>query len=160
MTKFSAAPSNDPMSAVEAFRAAMIAGDAEGIADVHVEGDVAIIDTVAPFIWKGPTAVADWMLSMTLYLEEHDIGEGSVVYYSPIAKLADGDRAYAVVPAVWSYKSKDVPMHHAATITFALHCTPAGWKIAGWSWNRSEWRDSVIKLQPPETFKHSVGLYS
>ena len=138
MTNFSEALSNDPMSVVEAFRVAMIAGDAEGLADAHVEGDVAIVDKVGPFIWKGPTAVADWMLSMTLYLEERDISDGSIVYHPPITKLVDGDQAYAVVPAVWSYKSKDIPIRHAATITFALRRTPAGWKIAGWSWNRSD----------------------
>jgi len=138
MTKFSAALSNDPMSAIEAFRAAMIAGDAKGLADAHVEGDVAIIDNVAPFIWKGPTAVADWMLSMTLYFEERKIRDGCIVYRSPITKLVDGDQAYAVVPAVWSYKSKDIPIRHAATITFALRRTSAGWKIAGWSWNRGD----------------------
>ncbi|MDR3517624.1 MAG: hypothetical protein P4M00_17615 [Azospirillaceae bacterium] len=138
MTNFYAALPNDPMSAIEAFRAAMVAGDAKGLADAHVEGDVAIVDKAAPFIWKGPTAVADWMLSMTLYFEERDIREGSIVYHSPITKLVDGDQAYAVVPAVWSYKLKGIPIRHAATITFALRRMPSGWKIAGWSWNQGD----------------------
>ena len=138
MTNFSATLSNDPMSAVEAFRTAMTAGDVEGLADIHVEGDVTIIDKVVPFIWKGPTALADWMLSMTLYFEERDIRDGSIIYRSPVAKLVDGDQAYVVVPTVWSYKSKDIPIRNAATITFALRRTAAGWKIASWSWNRGD----------------------
>lgn len=125
------------MAAVEAFRAAITNGDAQGISDAHVEADVAIIDNVAPFIWKGPTAVADWMLSMTVNLEERGIRDGSVVYDEPIANISDGDQAYVVVPTVWSYKAKGIPMRDTATIAFALRRTSAGWKIAGWSWNRS-----------------------
>ncbi|WP_020175893.1 hypothetical protein [Methyloferula stellata] len=136
MTKFSAASSNDPMATVEAFRAAITKGDAQGVSDAHVEGDVAIIDNVAPFIWKGPTAVADWMLSMTVSVEERGIRDGSVVYDDPVAEITDGDQAYVVVPAVWSYEAKGIRMRDAATIAFALRRTSSGWRIAGWSWNR------------------------
>ena len=129
--------SSDPMAAVEAFRTAITQGDAQRISDAHVKGDAAIIDNVAPYIWKGPTAVADWMLGMTVNLEERGISDGSVVYGDPIANSIDGDHAYVVVPAVWSYKAKSIPMRDTATIAFALRRTPAGWKIAGWSWNRS-----------------------
>jgi len=146
MIKRCATFSDDPMSAIEAFRDAMIAGDAKGIADVHIEGNVAIIDNVAPFIWNGPNAVADWMLSMTLYLEERNIRDGSIVYHSPIATSADGDQAYVLVPAVWSYTSLGIPVHRAASITFALRRTRAGWKIAGWCWGPSELTDCVADL--------------
>ncbi len=138
MTKLSASPFDDPMSVIEAFRTAIVEGDAKGIANAHVEGDVTIIDNVAPFIWSGPTAVADWMASMSLYAEERGIADGSVVYDVPIAQLAAGDRAYAVFPAVWAYKARGVSTRDAATIAFALRRTSAGWRIAGWSWNPSE----------------------
>lgn len=137
MTKYSALSSNDPSSAIMAFCTAIMHGDTKGITEAHVDTDVVIINTVAPFIWSGPTAVADWMASMTLYVEDRGITDGSVVYEAPITHVVDGDVAHTVVPAIWSYRERGIPMRNAATIAFALRNTWAGWRIAGWSWNPS-----------------------
>jgi hypothetical protein len=137
MTNYRSFLSSNPMSAVEAFHAAIIEGNPKSIAEAHVSGDVTIIDSVAPFLWSGPNAVADWMSSMTRHVEERGIRDGCVVYDAPIAKLTDGDQAYAVVPVVWSYSENGIPKRDTANVAFALRRTSAGWRIAGWSWNPS-----------------------
>jgi hypothetical protein len=137
VTKSSFARLHDPISAVEAFCSAIIQGDVEGIADAHIEGGVAIIDSVAPFFWCGATAVTDWMESMTLHVEQHGIRDGCVVYEAPVVNFTDGEQAYAVIPSTWSYEAKGVEMRDVATIAFALRRTSTGWRVAGWARNAS-----------------------
>ena len=141
MTSFSSVPPSDPMSAVEAFRTAIAEGDIKGIAQAHVEDAVTIIDSISPFIWSGPAAVSNWMSSLTLHVERQGIRDGSVFYDAPITKLTDRNhQAYVALPAIWSYRAKGIAMRDTAMVAFALRQTPAGWKIAGWSWNQSNGR--------------------
>ena len=160
MTNFSEALSNDPMLVVEAFRVAMIAGDAEGLADAHVEGDVAIVDKVAPFIWKGPTAVADWMLSMTLYFEERDISDGSIVYHPPSPNwwMATKPTPSFLLSGLTSRRTSQ----YATRPQSPLRCAArqrAG-RLPGGAGIGAISGGSVPNLAPFETYRDGVGLYS
>ena len=127
----------NPFDPIEVFRAALSMGDGAGVARAHVDGDVTIIDNVAPFIWIGSSAVADWLTSMAVNSETRGLSEQNVIYGPARTELVDGDRAYGNYPAEWTYLERDEPRRDRATIAFALRRTVVGWKIAGWSWNPS-----------------------
>ena len=50
--------------------------------------------------------------------------------------MAEGDRGYAVIPAVYTYKLKGKLVHERGIQTFAMQKIGADWKIAGWSWSQ------------------------
>jgi hypothetical protein len=46
-----------------------------------------------------------------------------------------GDRAYAAIPASFSYNQKGKTIKSTGNVlTIALHKTPSGWLMTGWSW--------------------------
>ncbi len=46
----------------------------------------------------------------------------------------DGDRAYVVVPSVYTFKQAGVAMRERAQMTFTLKKGGGGWLIHGWTW--------------------------
>lgn len=130
-----APPNGSPFEAVEAFRVALSVGDGKGVEAAHTDGDVTILDNVAPFIWSGPAAVATWLADMAAYARHRGLSDQNVIYGAAISELIDGDAAYGIYPAEWTYLEHGTPRRDKATIAFALRYTPRGWKIAGWSWN-------------------------
>jgi len=128
---------DDPFAAVEAFRCALSAGDGAGITAAHLDGDVTIIDNVAPFIWSGPDCVATWLTAMAAVAAARGLTDQHVAYGAARVQLTDGDDAYALYPAEWTYCERGELRREEATIAFALKRSLKGWRIAGWSWNPS-----------------------
>ncbi len=58
----------------------------------------------------------------------------SVAISAPTRVETDGDSAYVIVPAVYSFKDHGAAMSESAQMTFALHKGAGGWKIAAWTW--------------------------
>lgn len=130
-----AMPKDGPMAPVEAFLAAFNKGDIAGMTAAQRDSNFAIMDEVPPHIWLGPKAVDAWLASLDSYDKAHGRTDGAVAVSGPQVMTVEGDRAYAVAPAVYTFRERGKPMREPATMTFALHRTSAGWKIAGWTWN-------------------------
>ncbi|MDP3855676.1 nuclear transport factor 2 family protein [Phenylobacterium sp.] len=109
-------------------------GDLKAAVATHM-GDVAIVDEVAPFVWRGPGAVEAWAGDLAKDATAKGLTDQSVALSPATRELVSGDRAYVIVPAVYSFKDHGKPMREAAQMTFSLRKDAAGaWKINAWTW--------------------------
>jgi hypothetical protein len=129
-----ATPQDDVAAPITAFIAAFDKGDIKGAAAAQDGANLTIIDEVAPYVWKGPSAFGDWAHDLTADDAKAGVTGESVAISKPTRIEADGDTAYVIIPAVYSFKDHGVPMSESAQMTFAMHKGAAGWKVAAWTW--------------------------
>ncbi len=129
------AAADTPMAPLQQFITGFNKGDIAMAKAAHDSGGISIMDEVEPHVWIGTGAFDAWLGSLDAYDKAHGRTEGKVTMGAPRILTTAGDRGYAVAPTVYTFKAHGHPMREPATLTFALHHTEAGWKIAGWSWN-------------------------
>jgi ketosteroid isomerase-like protein len=129
-----AAAPDDVAATVSQFVTAFDKGDIKGAAATHDLENLTITDEVAPYVWKGPKAFDGWLHDLMASDAKAGITGESVAASAPSRIEIDGDNAYAVVTAIYSFKDHGAPMHEPAQMTFALHKGAAGWKITDWTW--------------------------
>jgi hypothetical protein len=96
--------------------------------------NLTIVDEVAPYVWKGPTAFGSWVHDLMASDAKAGITNESVALSTPSRIEVGGERAYAVAPVVYSFKDHGAPMHEPAQMTLALRKGADGWKITAWTW--------------------------
>jgi ketosteroid isomerase-like protein len=101
-------------------------GDA-GRGHCHVANDLVIIDEVPPFSWQGTGAFTAWNDDLASDAAANGITDQLVTLAAATRVESSGDRAYVVVPAVYTFKQKGVAMRESAQMTFALRKEAAGW---------------------------------
>ena len=110
-------------------------GDAAAAAATHASGaDLTIIDEVPPYVWRGATAFQTWNADLENDAKKNGITEPIVTLRAPIRTERNGDQAYVVVPAVYTFKQRGTAMRETAQMTFALKKGTSGWLIHGWTW--------------------------
>lgn len=134
-----AALAADPavVAPINKFVASFNAGDIAG-AEATVTEDVAIIDEVAPFLWQGKGSFKAWLDALSASDKAKGITDQKVTIGTPIRDMADGTRAYVIVPATYNFNERGKPMKEVAQMTFALVKGADGWKIIGWTWTGPE----------------------
>lgn len=66
---------------------------------------------------------------------KNGITDGVVVIGTPTHVDINGDRAYVVGPANYSYKKAGAPVKEVGSIfTLSLQKAATGWRITGWAW--------------------------
>jgi ketosteroid isomerase-like protein len=128
---------SDPqvMAPIKKFMDSFNKGDAAGAAATHAaEADLAIFDEVPPFAWHGPKAFQEWAAALEGASKQAGLSDQKVTIGSPTRTEVNGDAAYVVVPAVYSYKEKGAAMRESAQMTFVLKKGTEGWLIHGWTW--------------------------
>ena len=123
----------DVLAAVKAYVDDFNKGDTAA-ASALCTGQAAIIDDFAPHIWQGAAACADWAAALEAFAKAQGITDPKVTVGKPKALSTTGDRAYAVLPAHYTYRQHGKPVNEPGLFTFALQKRDAGWRIAGWSW--------------------------
>ena len=99
------------------------------------DSPASIIDEFPPHTWSGPSACADWAKAFGDYNQKNGITDADAKIGAPWSVDVDGDRAYAVCPATYTYKQHGKPMKEShAVFTAAFRKTDAGWRMSGWSW--------------------------
>jgi ketosteroid isomerase-like protein len=99
---------------------------------------MAIIDEFAPYEWHGPGALQKWLDDFDVDAKKNDITDGSVTLGTPRHVDVTGDRAYAVIPADYTFKQHGkVVKETGSIITLSLQKGAAGWKITGWAWAKN-----------------------
>ena len=93
-----------------------------------------IIDDFPPHTWGGPTACADWWDAFVAANKRNDMSWGTLVLGAAWHVAVTGNRAYTVFPATYSYRVKGKPAKDSGVFTLVLTRTPAGWRVAAWSW--------------------------
>lgn len=123
-----------PMTAIHAFIDNFNKGDAAAAEAAHV-AEPTIIDEVAPHHWAGAGAFKAWAGDLEKNDKAAGISNEKVTLGKASRTVIDGDTAYVVVSATYTYKQKGKAMVEPASMTYALTKDGEAWKIAGWSWN-------------------------
>ena len=121
-------------------------GDSAGAAATHAaEADLAIIDEVPPFLWRGARAFQQWSTNLDNDAKKRGVTDPMVKLGTPTRTEVNGDQAYVVIPAVYTFKERGVAMRESAQMTFVLRKGPGGWLIHGWTWTGAKPTASVKK---------------
>lgn len=128
--------SNAPLIApIQKFMDSFNKGDMAGAAATHAaDADLAIVDEVAPYLWRGASAFQDWAKALGDDSTKQGLTDQKVTISAPVRVETSGDQAYVVVPAVYTFKQRGAAMREAARMTFVLRKGPGGWLIHGWTW--------------------------
>ena len=111
-------------------------GDVAAAAATHAAAaDLAIIDEVAPHLWRGPQAFQAWSAALDLDAKTQGVTEQIVTTSAPLRQEVNGDRAYVVLPVVLTFRQGGAAMRETAQMTFALQKAAGTWLIHGWAWS-------------------------
>jgi len=125
------------VAVVQQFTDAFNKGDTKAAAATCAE-QTSIIDEFPPHEWHGAGGCAKWMADFDADAKKNGITEGNVKLVTPKHVDVNGDRAYIVVPADYTYKQKGKPVKETGSLlTVALQKGAAGWRITGWSWSKN-----------------------
>jgi ketosteroid isomerase-like protein len=134
LTATSAWAGATPEGTIHQFIDAFNKGDAAGAAATHA-ADVSIIDEVAPHIWSGPGGFQAWATTLMSDAKAKGQSENKVTLGDVIRSQDDGDTAYVVFKATYSYEEKGVDLTEPAQMVFSLRKTAGDWKISAWAWS-------------------------
>jgi hypothetical protein len=97
---------------------------------------VVLVDDLAPYVFQGPAAdaILEWTNAYGADSVKNCITDFSMQLLKPRRVEVSGDRAYIVLPAVYSFKQRLRPMQKRGTITATLERLDKKWLIATWSW--------------------------
>ena len=122
------------MAALRTYLDAFNAGDAEAMAQVFVP-DGAILDGMAPHLWTGPTAAADWYRDVLSEGAHLGASGYHVVIGAPSHEEITGDRAYISAPATMTFDLNGTRItQDGARFTVALRRIDTAWRLAAWAW--------------------------
>jgi hypothetical protein len=123
------------MAPIQKFISSFNKGDTAGAGATHAAGaDLTIIDEVSPYIWRGPQAFQTWGADLESDAKKNGITEPMVTLSAATRIEKNGDQAYVVVPAVYTFKQRGTAMREAAQMTFVLKKGASGWLIHAWTW--------------------------
>lgn len=128
-------PDSGVMTPIQKFIDTFNKGDMAGAAAVHVSGpELVIIDEVPPFVWQGTQAFQAWSSALDADMKKNELTDAKVTIKAPTRVETSGDQAYVIVPAVFTFKQKGVPMREAAQIAVVLKKGSSGWLMQSWAW--------------------------
>jgi hypothetical protein len=109
-------------------------GDNKSAFAAYSKGDVTVVDEFAPFRWNGVDAEKAWAAAYGRHAAATGVTDGSVSYGEPTRKEIDGNRAYVILPTIYTYKDHGKPTVEEGQMTFVLGVEGGIWKIRGWTW--------------------------
>jgi ketosteroid isomerase-like protein len=123
------------MAPIQKFIDSFNKGDTAGAAATHAaSADLTITDEVPPYLWRGSQALQTWSADLDGDAKKRGITDPRVTISAATRVESNGDHAYVVVPAVYTFKEGGVAMREAAQMTFVLRKGQGGWLIHGWTW--------------------------
>lgn len=129
-TALAAPASTAAMGPVRAFIDGLNKGDIAAATAAHAT-DVSIIDEFPPHIWRGPKAFQTWLAD---FAKDKTVTEPVMTLGKTTRADVSADRAYLVVPATFTFKSKGEPMREPGQFVFVVRKAAGAWKIAAWAW--------------------------
>ena len=129
-----AAVPGDVTTPIKQFIDGFNAGDVKSAYAAYAPGTISIIDEFAPHRWVGPNAAHEWAAAYDKHATATGVTDGVVKYGAPTRLVVDGNTAYVVIPALYTYKEHGKPVAEEGQMTFSLHAEADGWKIQSWTW--------------------------
>jgi SnoaL-like domain len=131
-----ASPQSDVVAVAHQFIDGFNKGDVKS-ALAACAPSASIIDEFPPHQWTGAGACATWAGAYDADAKKNGITDGIVTLQTPWHVEVDGESAYAVIPANYTYKQNGkVVTETGSVLTVAFQKLPAGWRITGWAWAR------------------------
>jgi ketosteroid isomerase-like protein len=121
------------IATVQRFLEAFNKGDLKAAEATHAT-EVAIVDEIPPYHWKGREAFKGWLADLTEHDMAHEVTDGSMKLGATIREETSGDAAYVVVATEYGFKEKGTSMRAPAQMTFALKKDKGLWRIVGWTY--------------------------
>jgi ketosteroid isomerase-like protein len=129
-----ASPGDDAMATIHTFIDAFNKGDIKTAAATH-EPDAAIIDEMPPHQWHGPGAFQAWVGALMKSAADAGQTDQQAVLGRTIRVQVDGDTAYVVMEATFTYEEHGKPVAEPAQIVCSLRQDAGTWKISAWAWS-------------------------
>lgn len=133
-TAGAAAPDVQLMAPIHLFVDSVNKGDMKSAAATFSPASVTIVDDIAPHIWVGTNAFDTWIKALGAVNDSEGNTDPAVALGKPTREIVGSDSGYVVLPAVYTYKAKGIPMRESAQMVFALQKAADGWQITGFSW--------------------------
>lgn len=97
--------------------------------------ETSIIDEFPPHEWHGAGACGKWLNDFDADAKKNGITDGVVKLSKASHVDINGDYAYVVTPANYTFKQKGKTVREVGSIiTLSLHKSTTGWLITGWAW--------------------------
>ncbi|WP_395311336.1 nuclear transport factor 2 family protein [Mycobacterium sp. AMU20-3851] len=126
--------SGDPLHAIRTYLDAFNAGDVDAMTGAFCP-DGAILDGMAPHLWVGPTAAADWYRDVMAESAHLGASDYHVTLGEPRHHDVSGDHAYVVAPATMTFDLDGKRRTQTgAVFTVALRRLAGNWRVAAWAW--------------------------
>jgi ketosteroid isomerase-like protein len=117
-----------PVRAVAAFMATL---DDAALADCFAD-DVVIVENFAPYVFRGPGAVARWRAG---FRDHAATLSGLVITFGTAQDFSsDGETAYFALPTRWTGKSDGQAFEEDGGWAFVLKKQGRNWHIACYAW--------------------------
>ena len=129
-----ATPTAEVMMPVRAFIDGFNKGDTKAATAQTSPDGMVIVDDIAPFTWTGPKAFDTWGKALDDSDKAAGNTDGHVAYGKPVHVEVSVDRAYVVLPAVYTFKQKGVTQKETAHMALTLQKSNTGRLITGFSW--------------------------
>ena len=133
-----AAPTDktDVMAQVHQFVDGFNKGDVKSAVAACAD-QTSIIDEFPPHEWHGSGACSTWATDFDANAKKEGITDAIVTLSAPRHVDVNGDRAYVVASANYTFKQKGKPMKETgSTFTFVLQKNNSGWRIIAWTWSK------------------------
>ena len=131
-----ASDETDVLAVVKDYNAAINKGDQKAAA-ADCAPQLSITDEFAPYSWQGADAMAGWFADYATWTKQNVVTNDTVALAKPWRVEVDGDHAYAVVPAAFTYTKRGAKVVEAGAVwTFALQKTAGHWQIVSWAWSK------------------------
>ena len=130
-----ASDKTDVLAVVKDYNTALNKGDQKAAA-ADCAPRLSITDEFAPYSWQGADANAGWFADYAAWTKKNAVKNDIVALARPWRVEVDGDHAYAVVPATFTYTKRGAKVVEAGAVwTFALQKTAGHWRIVSWAWS-------------------------
>ncbi len=130
-----ASDETDVLAVVKDYNDALNKGDQRAAA-ADSAPQLSITDEFAPYSWQGSDATAGWFADYAAWTKKNVVTNDTVALGKPWRLEVDGDHAYAVVPATFTYTKRGAKVVEAGSVwAFALAKTSGHWRIVSWAWS-------------------------
>jgi SnoaL-like domain len=102
----------------------------------NLSPSIVITDSTAPYLFRGPTAVSDWMKAFAADAKANDITDPWETLGEPTEVEVNGPHAYIAVPTVYGFKQHGQPVRVDSTVTVALEKSGKNWSFVSWTWSK------------------------
>ncbi|HZZ88846.1 MAG TPA: hypothetical protein VFE13_10995 [Caulobacteraceae bacterium] len=120
------------MAPIEALAAFMASGAERPPTDLFAAGEVTILENFPPYLFSGPSAVADWARGM----REHLVGLSGLRHRfgAPQNFGRTGDEVFVSLPTEWSGASHGRRFIEHGGWCFVLRRQGGEWRIRSYGW--------------------------